>query len=140
MAYEASGISRQIIAAEVDTKRIHGSSIIQGGGGRTLTAPELVLEGHGRSVEAVSFSPDGLRIATASSDATARVWDSATGRPILVINGHSGTVFSVSFSPDGRRVATASHDKTARVWGLDGTPLLTLQVWSPPNRDVHAAS
>jgi WD40 repeat protein len=28
------------------------------------------------------FSPDGLRVVTASADETARVWDAATGKPV----------------------------------------------------------
>ena len=38
-----------------------------------------VLRGHGGPVASAAFSPDGARVVTASSDATARVWDSADG-------------------------------------------------------------
>src|SRR5690606_18622812 len=37
------------------------------------------LNGHGGRVYAVSFSPDGKQIASASADQTLRIWDSATG-------------------------------------------------------------
>jgi len=33
------------------------------------------LEGHTGSASGVVFSPDGQRIATASADTTARIWD-----------------------------------------------------------------
>jgi len=36
-----------------------------------------VLKGHGASVFAAEFSPDGARIVTASEDNTARVWNNS---------------------------------------------------------------
>jgi WD40 repeat protein len=65
---------------------------------------------------AATFSPDGFRIATAASDATARIWDASTGRQISVLRGHDATVTFAAFSPNASRVVTASMDKTARVW------------------------
>jgi len=74
------------------------------------------LKGHTGAVAPASFSPDGRRVATASNDETARVWDTITGETIAELRGHAGDVWSASFSPDGRRVVTASQDQTARVW------------------------
>ena len=68
----------------------------------------------------VAFSPDGRRLATASRDTTARVWELPGGRELLRV-AHEGSVWGVAFSPDGRRLATASGDKTARVYEASGT-------------------
>jgi WD40 repeat protein len=57
---------------------------------------------------------DGL-IATASGDATAKVWD-ANGELLSDYRGHKAWLTSVTFSPDGRRLATGSADDTAKVW------------------------
>ncbi|HEY5891906.1 MAG TPA: hypothetical protein VIT91_01630 [Chthoniobacterales bacterium] len=79
---------------------------------------------HEDSVNSASFSADGSRIATASWDRTARIWDAASGRPIGEPLRHEGPVNSVSFSADGSRIVTASWDKTARVWdAASGKPI-----------------
>jgi WD40 repeat protein len=71
------------------------------------------------AVNAVAFSPDGTRLATANADHTARLWDTATHRQIgAAFTGHAGAVQDVTFSPDGAALATASGDGTARLWNL----------------------
>ena len=86
------------------------------------------LRGHLDEVYDAAFSPDGLRIVTASADQTAKVWDAASGRELLTLRGHSGVVRSVAFSPDGQRILTGSYDQTAKVWdAASGKELLTLK-------------
>jgi WD40 repeat protein len=41
---------------------------------------------------AVRWSPDGSRIATASMDHTARIWDAKTGALIGTLSGHTRDV------------------------------------------------
>ena len=67
-------------------------------------------------MNSVAFSPDGTRLATASKDHTARLWDARTGQFLRECKGHTNMVTSVAFSPDGTRLATASYDWTARLW------------------------
>jgi hypothetical protein len=91
------------------------------------TGKELLIVNHTGLVRRVAFSPDGTRLATASSDKTARVWDATTSQALLTVN-HTGLVRGVAFSPDGTRLATASADETARVSEVPtsvtaGTPL-----------------
>ena len=71
---------------------------------------------HCGAVYCVTYSTTGLRLASASSDRTVRLWDGGTGSPIITLQGHSHYVKSVAFSPDGLIVASASYDKTVQLW------------------------
>jgi eukaryotic-like serine/threonine-protein kinase len=76
---------------------------------------------HARAVRAVAFSPDQRLLATASSDLTAGLWDTRSGRELRRFIGHTGYVQSVAFSPDGRLLITGSTDGTARLWNASET-------------------
>ncbi|MBI4786523.1 MAG: hypothetical protein HY782_05710 [Chloroflexi bacterium] len=89
---------------------------------------QLTLRGHSAPLNGIAYSPDGKRLATASDDGTAKVWDATTGQLLLTLMGHTSPVSGVAFSPDGKRLATSSEDQTAKVWdAATGKELLTLR-------------
>ena len=79
----------------------------------------VTLTGHRATVTSVAFSPDGKRVATASRDHDARIWDARTGALLEVLRGHFAIVSDARFSPNGRWVVTAGP-MTAGLWSSAG--------------------
>ncbi|KAF7966895.1 hypothetical protein HWV62_36625 [Athelia sp. TMB] len=103
------------------TKKVLG---IKSGMDNTWPVLQQAIE-HPSEVYAVTFSPDGLRIASGSEDRFVRVWDAETGTLIAApFEGHTYYVTSVAFSPDGRWIASGSADKSVCVWNAETGALI----------------
>ena len=73
-------------------------------------------------VVCVALSRDGTIALTGSKDQTARLWDTASGKPIGPPLRHRGLVIGVAFSADGKTALTGSMDFTAKLGDHDGQP------------------
>ncbi len=101
---------------------------------RQFEGSDVTLYGHTGDVTSVSFSPDGMRIASSGSarrrfpgSGEIKLWDASTGKELHTLNGHTDNVNSVRFSPDGTRIASGSCDDTIRLWDAStGEELHTL--------------
>ena len=82
----------------------------------------LTLTGHAGSILSLAVSPDGKRLATASTDATVKIWDLGTGRRESELSGFKGLVFAVAFSPDGQTLALGGgdprRDSEVKLWDV----------------------
>lgn len=77
-------------------------------------------------INAVAFSPDGQRLASASDDKTVKLW-TAEGKLLKTLSGHTNWVLDVSFSPDSQMLASASYDNTVKLWSRQGELMGTLR-------------
>ena len=78
------------------------------------------------SVNEVKYSPDGTKLAVASSIGV-WIYDAQTGKEIDLLTGHTGSVLSVAFTPDGNKIASASGDTTRYIGSWD----TTIRLWNP---------
>ena len=77
--------------------------------------PPIQLRGHGGRILAFSFFPDGRYIATASEDATVRLWRTEDGSCVETFTEHDAAVTHVVFSGNGNVLASAAEDGSVRV-------------------------
>jgi eukaryotic-like serine/threonine-protein kinase len=81
-----------------------------------------------------SLSPDGERVLCAfPNDATAYLFDAATGKQLLLLQKHAGPILSASFSRDGRKIITTAADQTVCVWDVGTEKLLATVQGFPSN-------
>ncbi len=95
---------------------------------------------HSGTVNAVSWSPDGTRIASAGDDERVLLWDTDTGKTHYTLDcyydcsddkGHEDEygdvdVLDVAWSPDGTRIASADFVARVIIWNAaNGREVLT---------------
>ncbi len=71
---------------------------------------------NGGSINAVALSPDGTRLACASSNGDVVTVDTDSGEQGFVLSGHDGPVNCLVYSSNGERLVSGSSDATIRLW------------------------
>lgn len=103
------------------------------------------FQGHTGPILAATFSPDGTKLVTTSSDQTIRIWTvSPKGYDASVLpeilQSNKGAVLAVAFSPDGTQLLVGTEQGYALVWDLTKAistePMYTLHDHEGPVRHV----
>ena len=102
----------------------------------------LIFTGHLASVNALTWSPDGKFIASASDDTFVQIFESATGTRKIIYKGHTEEVAAVAWSPDGHFIASAGQDRSVQVWDAagGGAPVFTYKGHTDRVNDVSWSS
>jgi len=124
LAAAGAGIAVAILSPDLKRAligRYDGQAAIVDSGSATRQ-----LEGHGGAILSAVFDAAGRRVATASEDGTACLWDADTGARLRQLAGHDAPVTSVAVSGDGTFLATAASDGFVRLWNAsDASPVAT---------------
>jgi len=93
--------------------RLDGQAAVlaTGGGSRPLS-------GHQGAILSAAFDAKASRVATASEDGTARLWNAETGEMLQQFSGFDNRIPFVAIADDGTSLATASPDRTVRLWSV----------------------
>jgi WD40 repeat protein len=82
------------------------------------------LIGHTEGISDLDWNSYGTKLASASGDASVRVWNANTGQSLNVLMGHSQRVTSVAWRPGSDQLASASLDGTLIIWDTNtGLPV-----------------
>jgi len=93
------------------------------------------LTEHEKEIYTIKWSPTGpgsnnpnanVVLASASFDATVKLWDIEAGKCLHNLTKHHDPVYSVAFSPNGQYLASGSFDRCLHIWSVaDGKHVKT---------------
>lgn len=90
--------------------------------------PLRIISAHMGWITCVTWSNDGQRLASSSTDQTVKVWDAATGECLQTCKGSGNLVRSVAFSPDQSMLASGGDDQTVRIWDAQSGECLKILI------------
>jgi WD40 repeat protein len=76
------------------------------------------LEAQDGAIFALSWSPDGRRIAVAGAGPSVNVYDADSGDRVAACKGHQAGIYSVAFSPDSKSLAAGGFDGQVRLYAV----------------------
>eukprot|EP00010_Vexillifera_abyssalis_P007165 CAMPEP_0201545214 /NCGR_PEP_ID=MMETSP0173_2-20130828/1746_1 /ASSEMBLY_ACC=CAM_ASM_000268 /TAXON_ID=218659 /ORGANISM="Vexillifera sp., Strain DIVA3 564/2" /LENGTH=399 /DNA_ID=CAMNT_0047953551 /DNA_START=84 /DNA_END=1283 /DNA_ORIENTATION=- len=79
------------------------------------------LKGHRSPISALAFHPNFNQIASASEDATIKLWNYESGDFERTLKGHTNAVQDIQFNPSGTLLVSCSADLTIKLWDVETT-------------------
>ena len=101
---------------------------ISPGGGMKIPLLREDLTGDEDAAVSIALNPDGNRMAVASQNGYAAIYDLDQAKRLFLIgDAQLGPVHQITYSPDGSSVATCRFDGPFQIWDTErGTELLRL--------------
>ncbi|MEM9278876.1 MAG: cytochrome C [Pseudomonadota bacterium] len=98
------------------------------------------LKGHGGPIKAITISPDGERVLTASFDYSILYWDITAPEAEIIhrLEGHDAAVNDVVFLNGKKRAVSVSDDGTLGIWDLE-TGKLIIRIDAPHDKVLDVA-
>ena len=88
------------------------------GDGLPREPEKYTMAGHRAKVTKVAMHPIWSFVASASEDATIRLWDFEEGEHERTLKGHSGIVKFLAFHQNGQLLASCATDMAIKLWNL----------------------
>lgn len=89
------------------------------------------FSGHENSLKCVRFHPNGLYIATASSDGNIKLWSVQQSKEVRNFREEGMHPEKLTFSPDGKHIAS-THNGCVKIWDISsGKKLKCLETSNP---------
>ena len=82
-----------------------------------VVAQTTIAKLEGKSVIALTFSPNGKIFAHGASDSV-KLWDVATMQNIATLEGHTKIIRSLAFSPNGQILVSGASDYKIKLWDI----------------------
>ena len=80
--------------------------------------PHDSVQAHERYITKCLLSPNGKRLATASAEKTAKIWEMEELKLEQTLTGHTEWVWDCAFTADSAYIITASSDMVPRLWDI----------------------
>ncbi|KAJ1981034.1 U3 snoRNP protein [Dimargaris xerosporica] len=77
-----------------------------------------VLTGHSAPISKLAFRPDGMMVASASWDATVRLWSFMGRKKETEVLEHRRVVLALAFHPNGEQLAASTVDGDVCFWDI----------------------
>ena len=89
------------------------------GDGLPREPAKYTLHGHKSKITKIIVHPFYNLVASASEDASIRLWDFEQGELERTLKSHSGIVTFLAFNSNGNILASSATDLTVKLWNLE---------------------